>query len=305
MKRPEDPLLVRLAGLPSPFLLGVSGGCDSCALLHAAVTAGLSPVVLHFDHGWRKTGAVESRFVRALAKCHGLSCVTGKAPADAAHNESTARRQRWAFFRRAAKRLGIDRIVLAHHADDQAETFLLQLLRGTGSGWHGMAATSVQEGLTVHRPWLEVGRREIEAYARAEGLAWHDDPTNLDQGPLRNRLRHRLIPLLEAEFEPAVRARLGRAAEIQRANQEWLDALVAEEARAERLPVARLRALPVGHQRHLLRAWLRGRKIADLSFADIEAARGLLFRERPARINLSGGFHLRRQSGFMFISSKK
>ena len=305
MKKAPLPLLVPLAGLPSLFLLGVSGGCDSCALLQAAVTAGLSPVVLHFDHGWRENGAEEIRFVRSLARRHGLSCVTGKAPAKTPRNESAARRQRWAFFKRAAKRLGIHQIVLAHHADDQAETFLLQLLRGTGSGWHGMAETSVQDGLTVHRPWLGVWRREIEAYARAEGLAWHDDPTNGDLQPLRNRLRHRLIPLLEAEFEPALRMRLNRAAEIQRANQEWIDALVAEEARAERLPVGRLRALPIGHQRHLLRAWLQGRGIADLSFADIEAGRGLLLRERPARINLSRDRHLRRQSGYLFISSKK
>ena len=300
-KAEAAPLVAALERLPRRILAAVSGGRDSVALLDALVASGREPVVVHFDHRWRAESGDDARFVRALAKQHGLPFVLGKTPAAAPRNESTARRLRGAFFARTAKKLGIHDLVLAHHADDQVETFLLQLLRGTGTGWHGMEDESVHGKLTVHRPWLAFWREEIAAYAARRKLAWREDATNLDPKHLRNRVRHRLVPLLEAEFDAAIRPRLLRTAEIQRANRAWIDALVETDAQAPRLAVKDLLAQPVGRQRHLLRLWLQGRGIADLSFDDIEAARGLLINLRPAKINLSRGRHLRRQGGFLFV----
>ncbi len=298
---PDSPLAAALAPLPERLLVGVSGGRDSCALLDALVASGRKPVVVHFDHRWRKESAADARWVAALAKRHGLSCVAGKAPLGAPKTETSARRLRWAFFAAAARKRRCRHLVLAHHAGDQVETFLLQLLRGTGSGWAGMAPETVRDGLTVHRPWLEFDQAAITLYTERRGLAWRDDPSNADLHPLRNRVRHHLLPLLEAEYAPGIAARLLRAAQIRRGEEEWLSSLVEPQARAASLPVQALQGRPVGFQRRLLHAWLGYRGVSDLSFADIEAARGLLSQARPSRINLSRGRHLRRRAGLLFV----
>jgi tRNA(Ile)-lysidine synthetase-like protein len=298
---PSPSLIAALGSLPTRFLVGVSGGRDSCALLDALVASGRKPVVVHFDHRWRKESAADARWVAALAKRHGLACVTGRAPAGSPKTETAARRLRWAFFATAARKKRCRYLVLAHHAGDQAETFLLQLLRGTGSGWAGMASETVRDGLTVHRPWLGIEREEINSYTTQRTLAWREDPSNAELHPLRNRIRHHLLPLLEAEYAPGIEARLVRSAEIRRGEEEWLSSLVEAEARSATLPLKALQGRPVGFQRRLLHAWLSAQGVADLSFSDIEAARRLLSQPRPSRINLSRGRHLRRRSGVLFV----
>ncbi|SDU16473.1 tRNA(Ile)-lysidine synthase [Verrucomicrobium sp. GAS474] len=300
-----NPFLDPLLPLPEQPLLGLSGGIDSVTLLDALLEAGKRPVLLHFDHGWRNESGDDAHFVRALGKERGLRVIVAKAPAVTPRNETAARAARYAFFARAAKRLALPDLVLAHHADDQVETFLLQLFRGSGSGWSGMECGTVRGPLRIHRPWLGLWRKEIVARAAARHLAWREDTTNHDPAHFRNAIRHHLLPLLETEtgLGKALGPRFLRTATLQRDTQTWIDTLVAPLADAERLAVAVVAAQPLPLQRRLLHLWLKKQGVADLSFDDVEAARGLVSRIRPAKINLSRGRHLRRQAGVLFVTA--
>jgi tRNA(Ile)-lysidine synthase len=291
-----------LASLPEALLVGVSGGVDSVVLLHALVATGRKPVVLHFDHAWRVDSAADARRVQNLAKQLGLKFVGGKMRATAGkHREAEARAARYAFFAKAARRLGIPHLVLGHHADDQVETFLMQLLRGSGAAGRGMDFLSERDGLILHRPWLGVWKKEILRYARRHKLAWREDATNADTRHRRNRIRRRVLPYLQKQLGRQVAENLFRAAEIARAESEWLDALCAEAAREPELSVKALRAAPLAQQRRTLLRWLQARGVKDISFADVEAARGLLEKNIPAKVNLSAGRFARRRAGKIFV----
>ncbi|MEI9998652.1 MAG: tRNA lysidine(34) synthetase TilS [Verrucomicrobiota bacterium] len=289
-----------LSALPPALLVAVSGGVDSVALLHALVATGRRPVVLHFDHGWRQESAFEAVAVRGLARAYGVKFVTGKSR-PARRREADARAARYAFFAQVARRLKIPDLVLAHHADDQVETFLLQLLRGAGAAGRGMDSLTRREGLILHRPWLALWKRDIVAYARRHELTWHEDASNADTGHRRNLIRRRLMPYLRKQFGAPVEENLWRAAEIARAEGEWLDALCADAARAAELEVKALRTMPRAAQRRAILRWLQARGVRDVAFADVEAVRGLVERREPAKVNLSAGKFARRRAGRIFV----
>jgi tRNA(Ile)-lysidine synthetase-like protein len=295
------PCEAALSALPQRLLVAVSGGVDSVALLEALVRTGHKPVVLHVDHGWRAESADEARMVRALARQHGLKIIVGKVRATK-RTESTARAARYAFFAQAAKKSGLRDLVLAHHADDQVETFLLQLLRGAGSGGRGMEAHARHGRLVLHRPWLALWKKEIIAYARAQKLTWSEDSSNADTRHRRNLVRHRLLPYLAKLIGPETPRHLWRAAEIARAESEWLDELCSGLAGRRELPVAALRAAPLAQQRRTILRWLQAQDIADIAFADVEAVRRLLTDRDPAKVNLSGNRFARRRAGTIFIA---
>ncbi len=291
-----------LTSLPESLLIGVSGGVDSVALLHALAATGCKPVVLHFDHGWRAESGADAEWVRGLARKLGLKFVGGKMrAAKKGPREAEARAARYAFFAKVARRLGIRDLVLAHHADDQVETFLMQLLRGSGAAGRGMDAVSTRDGLVLHRPWLGVWKKEIVAYARRHKLSWREDATNTDTHHRRNRLRRQVLPYLQKQFGKQVVENLFRAAEIARAESEWLDALCAKAAREPELSVKALRMMSLAQQRRTILRWLQGRGVKDISFADVEATRGLLEKTIPAKINLSAGQFARRRAGKLFV----
>ncbi len=295
-----SPLITALAGLPERLLVGISGGVDSVALLQALVKAGRKPVVLHFDHGWRAESAEDAGWVRALAKGMRLSCHGGKMRSGKGVNtEAEARRARYAFFARMAKRLSVADLVLAHHADDQVETFLLQLLRGTGSAGRGMEPVAHREGLILHRPWLGIWKKEIVAFAKREGLEWREDSTNADTRHRRNLIRRRILPYLQKQIGASVGENLLRTAEIQRAEGEWLDQLCGEAE--TQLSVKELRDAPLARQRRTILRWLQSRDVRNIGFADVEAVRGLLHHISPAKVNLSEGRFARRRAGKLFV----
>ena len=298
-----NPLLAPLSMLPEQILVGVSGGIDSVALLHALIATGRRPVVLHFDHGWRRESAADAVWVKKLAASGGLKFITARARNKSGPSrEADARSARYAFFAKIASRLKIPDLVLAHHADDQVETFLLQLFRGAGSGALGMAPLISREGLVLHRPWLGVWRAEIKSYARLNRLTWREDPTNRDLTHRRNLLRRRILPYLKKQWSPQLLPLLARAAEIARAENEWLEALTSEKPPCPELSVEELRASPVARQRRLVLRWLQFHHIADIDFRDVEAVRGLALATLPARVNLSRGQFARRNAGRIFLA---
>jgi tRNA(Ile)-lysidine synthetase-like protein len=296
-----------LTALPESLLVGVSGGVDSVALLHALVRIGRKPVVLHFDHGWRAESGADAAFVKNQARKLGLKCVVGKmrktaVAASRGHSEADARAARYAFFAKAARRFRIPHLVLAHHADDQVETFLMQLVRGSGAAGRGMDFLGERGGLILHRPWLGVWKKEIVAYARRHKLTWREDATNADTRHRRNLIRRRVLPYLQNQLGGRVVENLFRAAEIARAESEWLDALCAAAAREPELSVKALCAAPLAQRRRTLLRWLQGRGVKNISFADVEAVRGLLDKVGSAKVNLSAGRFARRRAGKIFVT---
>jgi tRNA(Ile)-lysidine synthase len=228
---------IRRAGVPdgATLLVAVSGGADSTALLRLchdeAGTRGWEIVVGHIDHGLREGSAADAEGVRRLAGALGLPCsvlrVAERRRSEAAGRslEDEARRWRRRGLRRLARRARADWILLGHTRDDQAETVLLQLLRGSGlRGLSGMDA--------IRHPWLrpllEVPRSELRGFLRRAGWSWREDPTNDDPRFLRNRVRARLLPLLRAEFQPGIDAVLARTAGSLREARRFLRRAAAE-----------------------------------------------------------------------------
>jgi tRNA(Ile)-lysidine synthase len=225
------------AGAPAAgdgVAVAVSGGADSLALLHA-LRALAGPrdwrlAVVTVDHGLRPGSAADAAFVADHAKALGLPvrvCTLGPAdlePHRQAGPEGAARAARYAALWPATDDLGCSWLATGHTLDDQAETVLLQLLRGAGPD--GLAGMAVRGGRLL-RPLLGARRADTRACCAAIGLEWREDPTNAGDGPLRNRVRQRLLPLLE-ELRPGAAQALARTAALAADEREWLDPLVAE-----------------------------------------------------------------------------
>lgn len=310
---------MQLLGLPcadAPALIGVSGGRDSVALLHALAGAGFRMlVVCHLDHGLRAESAEDAKFVRKLARGLKLPCVVERedvavrAKRRKQSLETAAREARYAFFARVAAKRRCARLFLAHHADDQVETLLFNLFRGSGAaGLGGMSpcTTRVIDGvkLEIHRPLLGVWREEIDAYIAEHQLAFREDASNADPRHTRNRLRHELLPDLERAFGRDVRRAVWRAAEILRAESETLDALLPADAEQPQLDVASLRALPLALQRRQLHAWLRTQGVPQVGFEEVERVRSLIDGSK-AKVNLPADWHARRRTGRLFLERRK
>ena len=213
--------------------MGLSGGSDSVALTriltdlaeHGGFTvAGLA----HLNHGLRPTAARDETFCIDFAHRIGLpitvdrAAVRDYAAAESLSVEDAARRLRYAFLERAAVDTNADRIAVGHTQDDQAETFLLKLMRG--AGLRGLGGIYPQRGAII-RPLLDVSRDDLRAYLRSRAETWIDDETNEDLANPRNRIRHRVIPELDRALEGSTRPAISRAAALIREDGQWLDAL--------------------------------------------------------------------------------
>ncbi len=246
------------------ILVAVSGGRDSTVLisvLHALAAArGWKLVVAHFNHRLRgEESRKDQEFVRCAAAGLGLAFETDEtevavlAQGFGVSIEMAAREMRHRFLAREARRRHIRYIALAHHADDQAELFLLRLLRGAGlSGLAGMdwsGPSPVDPRLTLVRPLLGETRTEITAYAERRGVAFREDASNSSTDILRNRIRHELLPLLRQEYQPAIESVLRREMELLRAEDEHI---AAEAERWIESPVGAFDRLSVALQRRVL-----------------------------------------------------
>ncbi len=234
--------------------LAVSGGADSLALLDAVDRwrrhQGATPdvIVLTVDHGLRRGSSQEAADVIAIAAARGLPgrVLTWRGPHPAANLEAAAREARYRLLLDAARRDGATHLVLAHHRDDQAETFLMRLQRGSGVfGLAAMRPLVPAGGVTIARPFLDVPRVRLAATTAAAGLDPVEDAMNADPRFARARLR-RIMPLLAAEgFDPALIADTARRlAEAAAAIDAAASALIAATVETDALAVARLEPMP-------------------------------------------------------------
>lgn len=201
-------------------LVAVSGGLDSVVLLHLLrfhAPAGAVIEVAHFDHRMRESSAADADWVRGLCRAWDVTCHCGVADVVPV-SEAAARAARYAFLEATADATGATRIAMAHHADDQVETVLFRLLRG--SGVDGLAGIPARRGRFI-RPLLPFARSEVHAWAERHRLQWRDDPSNRDLRFTRNRIRHELLPAMVRVRPDARRALLRLAAEAAEARAAW------------------------------------------------------------------------------------
>jgi len=298
------------------YLIGVSGGRDSVALLHRLVEAGYKNlVVCHLNHSLRgRSSVADARFVKKLAAKYnvdfelGLVKVRTLAKRKKLSIETAGRAARYSFFTQIAKRRRCRTIFLAHHADDLVETFLINLFRGAGlSGLAAMREVSTRSidgvNLTILRPLVSVWRANINAYVRRNRLKFREDESNKDLGPLRNRIRRRVIPNLEKLLGISISQNIWRTATIIAEEENWIDTQARISLQNTRdLSVKELRALPVALQRRQILKWLHSQKIADVGFDVIERIRSLLDPAAQfAKVNLSRDQHARRRAGKIFL----
>jgi tRNA(Ile)-lysidine synthase len=216
--------------------VAVSGGADSVALLRILqdlrARLGIRLVVVHFNHQLR---GVESdgdeKFVADLAKKNNLEFIAGTedvalwARVHACNLEDAARKCRYAFFSELVRDGRTTRICVGHTADDQAETVLAKLIRGTGPAGLGGIYPATE---FVIRPLIELRRAELREFLRSAGQTWREDSTNLDESRLRARIRAQLLPALEQDFQQAIVAHLNHLSTLARDDDEFWNALVDE-----------------------------------------------------------------------------
>lgn len=315
--------LRRQFSLRRKYLIGVSGGRDSVALLHLLHAAGYAKlVVCHLNHGLRgRESGRDAVFVRRLAEKMGCPAEVERRPVAAIAKreklsvETAARQCRHEFFAAMARRHRCGRIFLAHHADDQVETVLLNLCRGAGfRGLSGMREVSEYRAgdttLTMLRPLLGVRRAEIEAYVSENAISFREDSTNAEtDGFTRNRIRGEVIPLLNEVFQRDVAVTIRRLSGIARAEidsqDEWLETHWKGLSNAEGdMRIARLRDLSPGLCRGVIAEWLRRKGAPDCGFSEIEAVASLVpAATGAAKVNLPGGWFARRNRGRIFLES--
>ena len=259
--------LVNLAGEPERLLIAYSGGLDSTVLLQALASSRESHrkplLAVHVDHGLHEDAAKWSEHCRSVAATLDIEFLELRVNVDldsGSGPEAAARDARYEAFR-SIIRQG-DWLLSAHHKDDQAETLLLNLMRGSGpAGLAGIGEIQPFASGWLVRPLLDVSRASLRAYADAQDLARIDDPSNEDRAFDRNYLRHEVMPLLETRW-PDVASRLKRSAVLAGEASMLLDQLADSDfnalgARPDRLPLAKLRQLPAERQRNLLRYVVR------------------------------------------------
>jgi tRNA(Ile)-lysidine synthase len=292
---------------PGAWAVGVSGGADSVALLSLLRRRGdLALHVVHLDHETRgQSSTGDARFVAELAQRWRLPCaaarwrdVEGEVSPSVRNASAQFRAGRWVLFRRTVAAHALQGVILAHHADDQAETVMLRLLRGSGpAGLGGMAPRAVVAGVVVLRPLLRTRRAALRDWLRAAGQTWREDESNESDKYLRNRVRRALAS------HPGLTNALVEVSDAARELAAW-SRRHAPPAAGPELGVAALRDVPTLLARETARRWLadRGAPAGELTgdvldrlvFMAADAA-------SPARQHFPGGVLVRRRSGRVLV----
>jgi tRNA(Ile)-lysidine synthase len=294
-------------------VVGLSGGVDSVALLHVLVRVApamsVTPAAVHVHHGLSPHADEWAQFCAKLCRDLGVELTEVRVHVDRRSKlgiEGAAREARYAVFRQQRG----DAIALAHHADDQAETLLMQLLRGAGvrglSAMPSLRTLDPVTGSRLLRPWLALTRRQIRAYADSASLSWVEDESNSDEAFDRSFLRVRVLPELVARY-PGLRETLGRAAQNLGDAAQLLDDLAARDASGavtgNGMAVAALAALSPAGARNVLRWYLEQQHLPAPNRDQLdEALRQLLAARADARVRVKlGAAWLRRHRGRVYV----
>jgi tRNA(Ile)-lysidine synthase len=292
-------------------LLAVSGGVDSMMLLDVmtrlAPTLQLELAVAHFDHGLRgEASQADAAFVVEQAKLRGLKTFVGRGDVKKiAHLqklsiEEAGRKSRYQFLGRVARKHEYNVVLTAHNANDNAETLLLNLMRG--SGVSGLAAIppvrTLAAGVLLARPLLGLERSEIEAYVAEVELRWQEDETNASAKFLRNRVRHELLPQL-TEYNPSIVSTLNSTAEIMRGLDHYLThavelamkkVVVASDPEHVDLNLAYLKHyLPAIQSEIVQRSITKAFDIPHINYGAVERTLGLMWKESGSKAEIGGG----------------
>lgn len=249
------------------ILIGVSGGPDSICLLHALdgirEEYGLKLFAAHVDHQLRSASKTDAAFVRETCKDMNVRLFTRRVTlAVSKHSDSIeqeARFKRYAFFTELARKHNIDSIALGHNLDDQAETVIMRLIRGSGlSGLSAMKPAAKYDGIDIIRPLLGITREKIRKYLSDSRIRYRIDRSNLSDKYARNRVRNRLLPLLEKEYNPNIKRTLATAAQSIAMDYDFIEHACAAEvgSMGKRIDIVRFRRLHPSMQNMVLRAYI-------------------------------------------------
>lgn len=282
--------------LCAPVVVACSGGADSVALLALAVDAQLAPVAVHVDHGLRVDSAHDADRVRALARALGVDLRVVRLTVGPGPNlEARARDARYDALERERVEVGADVVLVGHTADDQAETVLLNVLRGAAAS--GLAGMAPRHG-TIVRPLLDVRRAATRALCADLGLPAVDDPMNDDRAFRRVAIRHDVLPLLSSLAERDLVPVLARQAVILRSEAEFLDEMAAHAWPGGGDPrAATLAALPEPLARRAVRRWLGA---PPPSMAEVERVLAVAG-GRARATELAGHRAVRRSAGMLVL----
>ena len=296
-------------------LVAVSGGVDSISLLHWLWAGKVRVAAAHLHHGLRgRTADGDEAFVAAFCAERGIPFYAGHtdvgrlAEQEGISTEEAGRKARYAFLERTAAEIGADRVATAHHANDNAETLLFQLIRGARSGLGGIAPV---RGIYI-RPFLTVTRAEIETYAKENGLGHRTDEMNNDDAFARNYIRHEIMPRLET-VNSAAAVHMAETARQLRAEGEFLDALAArrlEEGGARfgesgvSVPCRTVTEAPEALRGRMLRLLLDGLPVGKKNFTarHYAAIEDLCASRQGTWLDLPRGVHAKRAGGVLTLS---
>ena len=273
----------------SRVLCAVSGGADSvCLLDRVRSLEGVECACAHYDHGLRPESAADAAFTAGLCEKWGVPFFTERGDVAALARETgksletAAREARYAFLYRAAAAWGADRIATAHTMNDNAETVLFRMARGTGL--RGLTGIPAERGRLV-RPLLRATRAQIEEYLRERDIPWREDATNALDDAARNRVRHHLLPDL-AMIHPGALENVDRMIRSLGEDEAYLTSLAEDwlAKRGDELPAGELRALPRSVSARVLRLWLGG----ELTARGLESVLDLCGASPSAMLDLPG-----------------
>jgi len=287
-----------LANRGDRLLLAVSGGADSVCMLRAMLLLrdrlAVSLSVAHLDHGIRPDSDADARFVRCLCSAVDVPCYVERVDAVRRATEAglsletAARNLRYDFLIRTAREHQVNVIATAHTRDDQAETMLFRLVRGSGPrGLSGIPYRRERDGVRIVRPLLDNRREQVVDFLNGIRQSWREDPSNEDPRHTRNRIRNQVIPYLEENLNPSVREALVRTAAILSEEDRWLESLTGEalgrcaaSGGGGALDPALLQTLDPALLRRVLHRWMRekGIPMGQVDFDTLESASALVGR---------------------------